>query len=188
MERARGPTQATCRSDAIGATICQEGHKLPAAWRENKPEGATWGQYDQLMHDLARDVVDSERCANFHRVAPWIFQWCHHGDYALLDEDPEHAADTGDLADAIALGADYGTPSVPLVGPLPYFASGFSSYNDLRAQLCIPKRQVWHYGHGYVKEERVKHAGHALVVQRALGTDFQKDLDQIVSKSHDRES
>jgi hypothetical protein len=119
MERARGPTQATCRSDAIGDAICAEGRKLPAAWRENKPDGATWGQYDQLMHNLARDVVDDEQCANFHRVAPWIFQWCHRGDYDLLAGDPQHAADAGDLADAIALGADYGTPSVPLVGPLP---------------------------------------------------------------------
>jgi len=153
MERSRGPTQATCRSDAIGAFICEQGRKLPQAWREDKPEGATWGQYDLLMHDLARDVVDEDRCANFHEVAPWIFQWCHSGDYNLLSNDPQHAADDGDLADAIALGADYGTPSVPL---------------------------VYHWGHGFVKEERVHHAGHALVVQRALGTNFLTDLDQIV--------
>jgi hypothetical protein len=70
MERSRGPTQATCRSDAIGAFICEQGRKLPQAWREDKPEGATWGQYDLLMHDLARDVVDEDRCANFHEVAP----------------------------------------------------------------------------------------------------------------------
>lgn len=83
----------------------------------------------------------------------WIFQWCHSGDYNLLSNDPQHAADDGDLADAIALGADYGTPSVPL---------------------------VYHWGHGFVKEERVHHAGHALVIQRALGTNFLTDLDQIV--------
>ena len=33
------------------------------------------------------------------------------------------------------------------------------------------------------EEERVKHAGHALVAQRALETDFAANLDQIVSKS-----
>ena len=153
MERARGPTQATCRSDAIAEKICAEGRKLPAAWREDKPDGATWGQYDLLMHDLARQVTREDRCHNFHEVAPWIFQWCHSGDYSLLSQDPEHAADDGDLAAAITLGADYGTPAVPL---------------------------VYHWGHGWVKEERVHHAGHALVVQRALSTNFITDLDQVV--------
>jgi hypothetical protein len=50
-------------------------------------------------------------------------------------------------------------------------------------QLCTAKSQKWHFGHGFVKEERVKHAGHALVAQRALETDFAANLDQIVSKS-----
>ena len=80
--------QATCRSDAIAEKICEQGRKLPAAWREDRPDGATWGQYDKLMHDLARDVVQEERCHNFHEVAPWIFQWCHSGDYKLLRQDP----------------------------------------------------------------------------------------------------
>ena len=60
------------------------------------------------------------------QVAPWIFQWCHSGSYdPLLSQDPHHAADHGDLAAAITLGADYGTPAVPL---------------------------VHHWGHGFVKE------------------------------------
>jgi hypothetical protein len=153
-ERARGPTQATCRSDAIAKKICVEGRKLPTAWRKGSPEGTTWGQYDQLMHSLARDVVEEGKCHNFHLVAPWIFQWCHSGSYdPLLSQDPHHAADHGDLAAAITLGADYGTPAVPL---------------------------VYHWGHGFVKEERVQHAGHVLVVQRALSTDIVHDINQVV--------
>lgn len=141
-----------CRSNQLAHTIHEEGQSLAAKWIDSKKQGsgATWGQYEGLMHGLADVLSDLEACKTFWKRATFIWQWCNSGDFRVLDQNPNALAN---LANGIALGGYYGNPAV--------------AQSSLRA-------------HGRVKMERVQHSQHLLMLQLALKANVVNDLDQIV--------